>query len=183
MNKVIILLYLAAITAANVVTARFAPLEFGSFLVPAGSLFIGATFVLRDFVQNAVGRRNTYIAIAAAMALSAATSAMLGDTLWIVCASAVTFLVSETADTEIYTRLKMPMARRVLFSGLAGGSIDSVLFVVIGLSPLGAGFLPWEAVTSAIIGQLIVKLGMQAAGAAVIAAIYRGRTGGVSAGS
>jgi hypothetical protein len=67
------------------------------------------------------------------------------------------------------------MAWRVLYSGFAGGVIDSVLFVLIGLSPLGAGILPWEAVGGAILGQLIVKTGMQAAGAALVRMLPIGR--------
>ena len=49
------------------------------------------------------------------------------------------------------------MAWRVFYSGIVGGFLDSVIFVVIGLSPLGANFLPWEAVPAAIVGQIIVK--------------------------
>jgi uncharacterized PurR-regulated membrane protein YhhQ (DUF165 family) len=168
MKAILIGLYLAAIAGANVLTAKFAPLEFGSMLVPAGTFLIGATFMLRDFVQKAIGRRNTYMAIAAAMALSAVTSYALGDTLWIVFASAVTFMLSETADTEIFTRQRGSMARRVLFSGLVGGSIDSAVFVLVGLSPLGAGFLPWEAIWQAIAGQMLLKAAMQALGAAAL---------------
>jgi uncharacterized PurR-regulated membrane protein YhhQ (DUF165 family) len=175
MKTLIVLAYLAAIVAANVVTASFAPLSIGALLVPAGSFLIGATFILRDFVQRAIGRGRTYFAILVALALSAETSFMLGDTLWIVFASAVTFLVSETLDTEMYTRLKLPLASRVFFSGLVGGLVDSALFVVVGLSPLGAGFLPWEAVPYAIAGQMLVKTAMQALGAAVIAATPLGR--------
>lgn len=178
MRIAIIITYLASIVIANVITARFAPLEFGAFLVPAGSIFIGATFILRDLVQQAIGRARTYAAICGAMVLSAATSWALGDTLWITAASAVTFLVSESTDTEIYTRLGLPFAWRVLFSGIAGGIIDSVLFVVIGLSPIGAGILPWEAVGNAVVGQLLVKTGMQAAGAGLIGLLLnRRRTG------
>jgi len=175
MKALIVLAYLAAIVAANVVTASFAPLSIGALLVPAGSFLIGATFILRDFVQRAIGRGRTYAAILGALALSAATSYGLGDTLWIVFASAVTFLVSETLDTETYTRLKLPLASRVFFSGLVGGLVDSALFVVVGLSPLGAGFLPWEAVPYAIAGQMLVKTAMQALGAALIAATPLGR--------
>lgn len=165
MRMATVLLYMAVIASANVVTASIAPLAFGPLLVPAGSLLIGLTFILRDLVQNAIGRKATYATIAAAMLLSAAVSAMLGDTLWIVFASALTFLVSETTDTEIYSRLKLPMSLRVLYSGLVGGVVDSVLFVVIGLSPLGAGFLPWEAVGYAILGQILVKTVIQCLGA------------------
>jgi queuosine precursor transporter len=163
-----ILLYLLSIVTANVVTARFAPLELGMFIVPMGSFFIGATFIFRDLVQNKYGRKKTYGFIFLALVLSAAVSYSLGDTLIIVAASALSFLVAETADTEIYTRLKLPMAWRVFYSGIVGGLLDSAVFVVIGLSPIGAGFVPWEAVPAAILGQVIVKTVMQMIGATIL---------------
>ena len=133
-----ILFYLLSIVIANVVTAAFAPLQLGVLIVPMGTLLVGATFIFRDLVQNKYGRKKTYLFIFIALVLSAVVSSMLGDTLLIVLASAVSFLISETADTEIYTRLKLPMAWRVLYSGIVGGILDSVIFVIIGLSPLGA---------------------------------------------
>ena len=163
-----ILFYLISIVTANVVTAAFAPLQFGMFIVPMGTLLIGATFIFRDLVQNKYGRGKTYIFIFVALAFSALASFMLGDTLLIVLASAISFVVAETADTEIYTRLKLPMAWRVFYSGIVGGFLDSVIFVVIGLSPLGANFLPWEAVPAAIVGQIIVKTVIQMIGALIL---------------
>ena len=86
----------------------------------------------------------------------------------IVAASALSFAIAETSDTEIYTRLKLPMAWRVFYSGIVGGFFDSVVFVIVGLSPLGAGFIPWEAVPAAIIGQIIVKTIIQLIGALIL---------------
>ncbi len=163
-----ILFYLLSIVIANVVTARFAPLTFGVFIVPMGTLFVGATFIFRDLVQNKYGRAKTYVFILAALLLSALASFLLGDTLMIVVASALSFVIAETADTEIYTRLKLPMAWRVFYSGIVGGLLDSAVFVIIGLSPLGAGILPWEAVPTAIIGQIIVKTTIQLFGALIL---------------
>lgn len=173
-----IIFYLLAIVTANVVTAHFAPLQFGMFIVPMGTLFVGATFILRDLVQNKYGRKKTYFFILTALVLSAAVSYSLGDTLMIVAASALSFAIAETADTEIYTRLKLPMAWRVFYSGIIGGFFDSVVFVVIGLSPLGANFLPWEAVPAAIMGQIIVKTVIQMIGALILAQglAYKERT-------
>lgn len=168
MKIALIALYLLAIVLANVVTAGLDPVEWGKLIIPAGSFLIGATFILRDLVQRAIGRPRTYAAIGAAMVLSAASSYALGDTLWITAASAVTFLCSETADTEIYTRLRLPLSFRVLYSGIVGGVIDSAIFVVIGLSPLGAGFLPWDMVGYAIAGQILVKVAMQGIGALAV---------------
>lgn len=163
-----ILFYLVSIVTANVVTARFAPLELGMFIIPMGSFLIGATFIFRDLVQNKFGRKKTYGFILLALVLSATVSFSLGDTLIIVAASALSFLVAETADTEIYTRLKLPMAWRVFYSGIVGGFLDSIVFVVVGLSPLGAGFIPWAAVPAAIVGQIIVKTVMQLVGAMIL---------------
>lgn len=167
-----ILFYLVSIVIANVVTAAFAPLQFGMFIVPMGTLFVGATFIFRDLVQNKYGRAKTYLFIFIALALSALVSFMLGDTLLIVFASAISFVVAETADTEIYTRLKLPMAWRVFYSGIVGGFLDSVIFVIIGLSPLGANILPWEAVAAAIVGQIIVKTVIQTIGALILSRVY-----------
>nr|WP_145403642.1 VUT family protein [Paenibacillus xylanexedens] len=159
-----ILFYITAIVVANVVTASFAPLTLWSFIVPMGTVFIGATFILRDLVQQKYGRKNTYKIIMVALMFSALTSWLLGDTLWIVAASAITFIFSETFDTEVFTRLKCSFEKRVLISGTVGGIIDSGLFVIIGLSPMGAGFIPWDAVGYAIIGQVLVKTIMQFVG-------------------
>jgi len=168
MKMTLVVLYLLAIVLANVVTAGLDPVVWGKLIIPAGSFLIGATFILRDLVQRAIGRPKTYLAIGAAMLLSAVSSYSLGDTMWITAASTVTFLCSETADTEIYTRLRLPLSFRVFYSGIVGGIIDSAIFVVIGLSPIGAGFLPWDLVGYAIAGQILVKVAMQAAGALAV---------------
>jgi uncharacterized PurR-regulated membrane protein YhhQ (DUF165 family) len=167
-----IVFYLISIILANVITAAFAPLQFGVFIVPMGTLLIGATFIFRDLVQNKYGRKKTYGLIGVALILSAVVSYLLGDTLIIVLASAISFLIAETTDTEIYTRLKLPMSWRVFYSGLVGGLLDSVVFVIIGLSPFGANFLPWEAVPAAIIGQVLVKTLIQGLGALVLNQVH-----------
>ncbi|MFB5196948.1 VUT family protein [Neobacillus sp. KR4-4] len=171
-----IILYLISIVTANVVTAAFAPLQMGVFIVPMGTLFIGATFIFRDLVQNKYGRKKTYIFIGTALFLSAVVSFILGDTLIIVLASALSFAVAETTDTEIYSRLKLPMSWRVFYSGIVGGLLDSVIFVIIGLSPLGANFLPWEAVPAAILGQVIVKTIIQGIAAVILSQVTTSMT-------
>nr|WP_313238473.1 VUT family protein [Sporosarcina ureae] len=156
-----IAIYLLSIILANVITARFAPLELGPLIIPYGTLFIGLTLVMRDMVQNRFGRHQTYILIGVALLLSALTSYSLGDQLWVVFASTLSFIVSETADTEIYTRFKLPFVKRVLFSGVVAGFLDSSLFVIIGIGPLGLQFVPWELVPYAILGQWVAKVLMQ----------------------
>lgn len=165
------LLYLAAIIAANIITAKFAPITLGIFIIPWGSFLIGVTFILRDLTQNAIGKKKTYLVILLALILSGISSYVLGDGLHIVTASLIAFLISETTDTEIYTRLKLKLEYRVLYSGLVGGLLDSTVFVIVGLSPIGAGFLTWDQVFAAIVGQVVIKSIMQFIGVVVIKTI------------
>lgn len=167
--------YILAIVIANVVTAKFAPVSLWIFFVPMGTFFIGATFILRDLVQAKLGKKKTYLVIAIALGISMIVSMFLGDMYWIVIASGISFLLSETTDTEIYSRLKLPFAYRVLYSGIVGGIIDSSVFVIVGLSPLGIGALPWEAVPMAILGQIIVKTILQFFGASIIMYVHKKR--------
>jgi uncharacterized PurR-regulated membrane protein YhhQ (DUF165 family) len=60
------------------------------------------------------------------------------------------------------------MVWKVFYSGIVGGFFDSVVFVIIGLSPLGSNILPWAAVPMAILGQITVKTAIQAIGAMVL---------------
>lgn len=168
-------LYILAIVTANIVTALLAPMNLGIFIVPYGTLFIGLTFILRDLVQHQLGRRKTYVVIVIALAISMLISLFLGDMIYIVIASGISFLLSETTDTEIYSRLKVSFVNRVLYSGIVGGVIDSSVFVIIGLSPIGIGAVPWEVVPMAILGQIIVKSAMQFIGAMCISVVIRKR--------
>lgn len=155
------LLYLAIIVVANVVTAMFPPLRFYRLIIPCGSFLVGVTFFLRDFIQLRVGKVNVYKLILLSAAISGVVSFTLGD-VWIVAlASVISFFVSEALDTELFTRLKLSLKKRIIISGLVGGTLDSAIFVVIALSPIGANILPWESVPYAIIGQTIVKCIMQ----------------------
>ncbi|MEI3613238.1 VUT family protein [Pseudogracilibacillus sp. SO30301A] len=156
-----IAIYLLSIILANVITARFAPLELGPLIIPYGTLLIGLTLVMRDMVQNRFGRLRTYLLIGLALILSALSSYLLGDPLWVVFASMLSFIISETADTEIYTRFKFPFVKRVMYSGVVAGFLDSAVFVIIGIGPLGLAFVPWGLVPYAIIGQWVAKVVMQ----------------------
>ena len=153
-------LYLLLIIVANLLTAKFNPLDLfdGALIVPVGSIFAGVVFVLRDLVQMKHGKTATYKLITCATALSAGLSILLGDTAHVAAASVAAFFASEAIDTEIFSRLRKPLATRILLSGIVGGCVDSALFVVLGLSPFGANMLTWAAVPSAIAGQMLVKI-------------------------
>jgi uncharacterized PurR-regulated membrane protein YhhQ (DUF165 family) len=153
----VIILYLAAILAANILTATFPPISVFGWLIPQGSLLVGLTFILRDGVQIRYGRQTTYIVIAGALILSAVSTYLMGNGTRVVAASALAFAVSELLDTEIFTRIQGGLSRRVLFSGSVAGSVDSVVFV------LAAGFP-----AAAIPGQLLIKFVMQGLAALAI---------------
>lgn len=160
-------LYLVIIVLSNVITAMFPPFSLfdGLLLVPTGSVFVGVTFILRDLVQIRHGKRITYMCIATATALSAAISWVVGDTAFIATASVFAFLVSESLDTEVFSRMKRSLAWRIAASGIIGGIADSLIFVVLGLGPMGAAMLTWEQVPYAVLGQVITKAVVQPVGA------------------
>ena len=163
-----VLFYMVAILAGNWLSSTFAPVNIGPFLISLGTFTIGATFILRDLVQQKHGRFGAYVLIFISLGLSVIISLILKNGLPVVFASAVAFAVSETTDTEIYTRLKLPVHWRIWWSGFAGGILDSAVFIVLGLSPLGMNFMPWSVVPMAIIGQSLIKLTMQAVGSGII---------------
>lgn len=167
-----IIAYIAAIAAANFATANWAPLTFewlGQFwVVTWGTFFIAATFFLRDTVQLKYGRRVAYYALAGALAVNVVLSFFYGDLIWVTVGSAAAFLVSETLDTEVFTRYHASLRKRVLLSGVLGGTIDSAVFAVIGLSPLTTGIVPWEFLWTSIVAQVVVKCGVQVVAAGVI---------------
>lgn len=155
--NLLLILYVGVIVCANFVTAELPPMHLFSFIVPAGTLFIGTTFFLRDVIQWYHGRLTAYKAIAIALIASAIASVLLGDLIWITVASAISFAVSETVDAELFTRMRKTIQQRVLWSGLFGGFLDSGIFVIIGLSPLTTNIVPWAFIPEAILGQIIVK--------------------------
>ena len=82
------ILYILAIVIANFITAYFAPLVLGIFIIPWGTVFVGLTFVFRDLVQLQYGRRKTYYIIAVGLGISVVMSIFYGDMLPITIAQA-----------------------------------------------------------------------------------------------
>lgn len=166
-----VILYIASVVAANVITASTTPLVIGVFIITWGTWFIGATFFLGDGISVRKGRGVRYAAISAALVLSFVLSLFNGDLFWITVASTSAFLISEVTDTEIFHRWETTLARRVFFSGFVGGFLDSTVFVIVGLSPLTTGIVTWTQVGYAILGQWVVKTVLQAAAAGAVRGI------------
>ncbi|CAB4894505.1 unannotated protein [freshwater metagenome] len=159
--------YVAAIVTANIVTATQTPWSFDAlgqhWVVTWGTWFIAATFVLRDLVQLRLGRAAAYAAVGAALLANVAVSFAYDDLLWVTVASALSFALAETLDTEVFTRLHGSVGRRVAVSGVLGGTLDSILFAVVGLSPLTTGIVSWEFLWTVVVAQVVVKAAVSAA--------------------
>lgn len=141
-----LVIYVAAIVAANVMTARFGLVEIGfGLLVTAGTFAAGFALLARDFVQRYGGIAWAFGAIAVGGVLSwfLATPALA-------IASVVAFTVAEVVDLGVFTRLRPSgFVRAALLSNLVSAPVDTVLFLWI------AGF---DLTFQAVLGQFIAKI-------------------------
>lgn len=136
--------YLLSVVAANVASTHWAPLVIGGLVIPAGTVFAGATLTLRDLVHDTHGIRGVAAGIAAGAALSSVFASPE-----IAVASVVAFTASEIVDALIYTKLRHRSRLGAVAGSNAGGLvIDSVLFV-----PLAFGSV--TAVPGQIVGKTV----------------------------
>lgn len=117
---------------------------------PSGVLMIGLALVLRDIVQRALGL--TWVI--PAILIGAALSAFLAPPS-LVLASGVAFLLSELADTAVYTPLQQRRyLMAVVLSSLVGLVIDSAVFLWLAFGSLQ--YLPGQVIGKAIMVALSV---------------------------
>lgn len=138
---------LGAVLAANYVTTQFGMVPVGFGLVAtAGTYLAGLTFILRDSLHDAAGKRVTLAVIAAGALLSF----LVADP-FIAIASAVAFSLSELADLAVYSPLrKRGYVRAAIASNVVGSIVDTVAFLAI------AGFPIWAAFPGQMAGKLLV---------------------------
>lgn len=137
--------FLGCILAANYVTTEYGmvPVGFG-LMATAGTYFAGLTFVLRDTVQDGLGKAWTAFLIV----LGAVLSYAVADP-FIALASGVAFLAAEAADLAIYTPLRRRgYVRAAIASNVVGAVLDTVLFLWIAGFPIAGA---WQ-------GQVVGKL-------------------------
>lgn len=138
---------LVSVVLANYATTHYGlvPVGFG-FVATAGTYLAGLTFVVRDALQDAAGKRVTVAVIAAGAVLSFAVADP-----FVALASAVAFLFSELANLAVYTPLRSRgYVRAAVASNVVAAFVDTVLFLAI------AGFPIVEAVPGQMIGKLAV---------------------------
>lgn len=141
--------FLACILAANYVTSEYGMVPVGFGLVAtAGTYFAGASFVLRDAVQDTSGKRWVLGLIVAGALLS-----YLVSDPFIALASGCAFLASETADLAVYTPLRRKgYVRAAVASNVVGAVVDTLLFLWI------AGFPIAGAIAGQLVGKLLITL-------------------------
>lgn len=139
--------FVAMIALANWLTTKYGIVAVGFGLsATAGTFAAGATFTLRDEVQD----RSSYRKVVALILVGAGVSWLVADPM-IAKASLAAFAISEVADLVVYS----PLRRRnwsaaVWLSALVGSAVDSVAFLHIAFGS--------SAVSgSAVVGQIIGK--------------------------
>jgi len=156
-GAIAVVAYVATIIAANVLTAKYAPWFVLGIAITPGTWLIGPSFVERDLVQLAYSKSAAYACVVVALGVNFAMSRHYGDLAWITFASACAFAISAVIDTEAFTRLRRRLPERVAVSGVGAGLLDSIVFVIVGLSPLTTGIVAWGDVWRVIVAQVIVK--------------------------
>jgi Uncharacterized conserved protein len=149
--------FLACIVLANYATSTYGLIPVGFGLVAtAGTFFAGATFVLRDAVDDLWGR----LAVVGLILIGAALSFLLAAP-FIALASSCAFLLSELADLAIYEPLRKRggYIRAAVASNTVGALLDTVVFLGI------AGF----PIAPALPGQMFAKMLVTAV---VVAAVW-----------
>jgi len=147
--------YVLSIVFANLIVAKFGLVTWFGFLTfPAGAIFIGLCFTLRDFVQRDFGHRDVWYFMIGSTIITVLMGVALSHLpipLWkVALASGVAFLVSEAIDWTVYYFLKKDLIWRICVSNLISVPIDSILFV-------GIAFGTFNFLAPPVWGQTIVK--------------------------
>jgi len=135
------LAYILSVLLANIFVDLFGIVEFLGLTFPAGVIFVGLTFSIRDFAQRHWGVWKIWIFIGIATIITMFMN-------WqIAIASVSAFLISEFIDWMIFTITKKDFIYRIWISNTFSTPIDSVVFVVLTFG--------WN--WNAICGQALIK--------------------------
>jgi uncharacterized PurR-regulated membrane protein YhhQ (DUF165 family) len=147
--------YMSSIIIANLAVAELGLITwFGWLTFPAGAIFIGLTFSLRDFVQREWGDRDVWYFMIASTVITTFMGLILSNLpipLWrVAIASAIAFIISEAIDWSVYYFMKKDIIWRICVSNIFSTPIDSILFV-------GIAFGSFSLFEPPVYGQTIVK--------------------------
>ena len=74
----------------------------------------------------------------------------------LVLASGVAFVAGQFATKSLYN-----FTKHSLISSMIGSMIDAIIWIFLGLSPIGIGSVPWDMFIFAVAGQVIIQFIMQ----------------------
>lgn len=153
--------FIATVWGANWAIERYGFVTVGfGLMAPAGVYFAGLAFVLRDLVRETLGRWWLVPAILLGALLSYFISPAFA------LASALAFLLSESADALVYEPLrKRGYTLAVIGSNIAGAVVDSALFLWLAFGSLDY-----------VEGQVIGKLWMTVLAVGLLVGARRWRT-------
>jgi hypothetical protein len=145
---ILVALYLAAIVAANLLTAAFGP----AMSIWNAFLFIGLDLSTRDKLHDRWRGRLLGVRMLALIAAGGAISWVLNrDAGQIAVASVVAFTAAATVDAVVYHLMRRRRwLERANLSNVAGAAVDSLVFPTLAFG----GILPWVT-----FGQFVAKVG------------------------
>lgn len=117
------ILYVISILLGNFFIIWFGLFNIGPFLVPAGAVWIGLTFSMRDLTQKCWGKKKVWIFM---IASTIVTGIINKD---VALASVVAFLIGESIDWAVFTFTNKPLKWRLIFSNLISTPVDTAIFV------------------------------------------------------
>jgi uncharacterized PurR-regulated membrane protein YhhQ (DUF165 family) len=151
-SVVVLAAYVGTIVTANWASTHWSALLVGAVAVPAGTLWAGVTFSLRDLLHECLGPRGVLAAIAAGAGLSWVLASPQ-----IAVASVLAFTVSELVGSLVYGRLRAwSVLGAVIGSNLVGLGIDSVLFVPLAFGSFA--FVPGQILGKTVATVLTVAV-------------------------
>jgi queuosine precursor transporter len=155
-GSLLLAIYVASVVLANWLTTRFGFISIGlGQMATAGTVAVGGAILVRDFLQDSLGR----MAVLAAIVLGAGISYGMSSHA-IAVASGVTFLIAETLEFLVYTPLRKRVgwgsgkwSGTVALANMTGALADTLIFLSL------AGFpLTLAAVRGQMVGKAYVTV-------------------------
>ncbi|TCP59153.1 hypothetical protein EV586_101369 [Tumebacillus sp. BK434] len=143
----LVLLYLAAVVAANLSVAYFGP----SSTIINAFLFIGLDITTRDALHERWQGRRLWLNMGLLVLVGSIISYLFNrDAAQIAIASFAAFALSNIADTVVYHLLRRyPKFVKINGSNVASAAVDSITFPTIAFGV----FIPWV-----VAGQFLAKV-------------------------
>lgn len=147
-----VILYLISGIMATLVTIWFKPLDLGLIAIPPSSWVMGFTFLFITIIADRLGNKVAGNMIWILLILTSFICALMDYSQGIVFASGIAFLVGQLTTKGLYS-----MTKHSLISSMTGSFVDAVIWILLGLSPIGIGSVPWSMFGSAVIGQVAIQ--------------------------